>query len=87
MAISADVLNNLKQPDVALADRLLAEGRELPEIYMCCGTEDFLLENNRQFHRFLESRSIPHEYRESPGTHDMPFWNEYTEKIIRWMFG
>lgn len=28
MAISADVLNNLKQPDVALADRLLAEAIE-----------------------------------------------------------
>lgn len=80
------VLESTANPEF-LADRLLAEGRRLPEIYMCCGTEDFLLENNRQFHRFLESRSIPHEYRESPGTHDMPFWNEYTEKIIRWMFG
>ena len=80
------VLESVSNPET-LADRLLSEGKKLPEIYMCCGTEDFLLENNRAFHRFLESRSIPHQYHESAGTHDMVFWNEYTEKIIDWMFG
>ena len=71
----------------ALIDRLLADGEKLPEIYMCCGTEDFLLDNNRQFHRFLESRGVAHVYKESAGGHDMLFWSEYTEKIADWMFG
>ena len=69
-----------------LVDKLLAEGKKLPEIYMCCGTEDFLLEQNRVFHRFLESRGVAHEYVESRGNHDMMFWSEYTEKILKWMF-
>lgn len=80
-----DVLTSDSNPET-LADKLIAQNKKIPEIYMCCGTEDFLLENNREFHRFLESRSIPHEYRESGGNHDMQFWNEYTEKIIKWMF-
>ena len=54
---------------------------------MCCGTEDFLLENNRELHRFLESEGIPHEYHESKGNHDMVFWHEYIAKIVEWMFG
>ena len=66
---------------------LKAAGAKIPEIYMCCGTEDFLIENNREMHRFLESEGIPHEYHESKGIHDMVFWREYIEKIVEWMFG
>lgn len=69
-----------------LVDKLLAAKKKIPEIYMACGTEDFLLEQNREFHRFLEDRKVPHEYFESKGIHDMVFWNEYTEKIVKWMF-
>ena len=46
----AQVLSSDSNPET-LADKLLSEGRKLPDIYMCCGTEDFLLENNRQFHQ------------------------------------
>ncbi|MCR4780434.1 MAG: esterase [Ruminiclostridium sp.] len=80
------VLGSDADPE-ALADRLLKEGRKLPEIFMCCGTEDFLLENNREFHRFLTERGIAHEYTEGPGSHDFTFWNEYTPKLIGRMFG
>ncbi len=58
----------------------------LPQMYLCCGTEDFLLENNRAFHSFLTENEIPHIYNESKGSHDYEFWNEYTIKIIEWMF-
>ena len=72
-------------PEV-LAKKLLDVGR-LPKIFMSCGTEDFLIENNRAFHRYLESIGAPHVYLESKGTHDMTFWNEYTEKFVGMMFG
>lgn len=70
-----------------LVDKLLAAGKKIPELYLCCGTEDFLIENNRKMHAFLSDRKVPHEYFESPGNHDMKFWGEYTEKIVEWMFG
>lgn len=69
-----------------LIKKLKAEGRKIPDIYMCCGTEDFLLENNRRMHRFLEDENVSHVYAESPGGHDSVFWNEYTPKIAEWMF-
>lgn len=68
-------------PEV-LVKKLKAEGRKLPEIYMCCGTEDFLLEPNRAMHQFLEKEGVEHVYMESHGGHDMEFWNEYVKKFI-----
>ena len=54
---------------------------------MCCGTEDFLLENNREFHRFLEAENVEHVYEEDAGFHDMIFWDKYVKKFIPLMFG
>ena len=60
-----------------LVKKLKDEGKKIPEIYMSCGTEDFLLENNRAFHAFLENIGVEHLYLESSGGHDMTFWSEY----------
>ena len=66
-----------------LIRKLKAAREKIPEIYMACGTEDFLIENNRAMHRFLEAEGVPHEYHEGPGIHDMVFWTEYIQKIVR----
>lgn len=80
------LLERDENPEV-LVRKLKAAGAKIPEIYLCCGTEDFLIENNRGLHRFLEAEGVPHEYRESKGIHDMVFWHEYIAKIVEWMFG
>ena len=69
-----------------LIRKLKAAGTKIPDIYMCCGTEDFLIENNRQMHRFLVEENVAHEYHEAPGIHDMVFWTEHIRKIVQWMF-
>ena len=73
-------------PEV-LIRKLKAAGTKIPGIYMACGTEDFLIEPNRAMHRFLEAEGVPHEYHEAPGVHDMVFWAEHIQHIVRWMFG
>ena len=70
-----------------LVRKLKSAGATLPGIFMRCGTEDFLLENNREFHRFLEAEGIPHDYAEGPGTHDMKFWSACVPQAVEWMFG
>ena len=69
-----------------LVKKLKEEGKKFPEIYMSCGTEDFLLEKNRAFHKFLEDNDVKHTYLESKGGHDMVFWNEYCEKFVKEMY-
>lgn len=79
------VLESDNNPEV-LIKNLKARGKKIPKIYMACGTEDFLLENNRRFHKFLDETEIPHSYYESSGGHDMTFWNEYAIKFVKMMF-
>ena len=69
-----------------LLKKQIAAGKKIPEIFMACGTEDFLLDRNREFHKFLEEQKVPHTYFESPGIHDMKFWQEYAQKFIPLMF-
>lgn len=76
-----NVLTSRHNPEV-LIDELLANGTKIPELYIAIGTEDFLLENTRTFHRFLEDRKVEHTYIESAGNHNMDFWSEYCRKFI-----
>jgi putative tributyrin esterase len=71
----------------ALAKRLVDTGADIPKIFMACGTEDFLLNENRSFHQCLLDMGIDHEYRESPGIHDWVFWDAYIEKAMEWLYG
>lgn len=81
-----NVIQSDNNPET-LVKRLIEQNCALPEIYMACGTDDFLLENNRQFHDFLLSCGINHTYIESNGGHDMSFWNEYAVRFAEEMFG
>lgn len=72
-------------PEV-LVRKLKEKGEKIPDIYLCCGSEDFLIEPNRAFHRFLTEEGVAHEYHESKGIHDGIFWAEYEPKALAWMF-
>lgn len=54
----------------------------VPALRVDCGTEDFLLDQNRAFHKFLEERHVPHEYEEFPGSHSWGYWDEHVQQAI-----
>lgn len=62
-----------------------ANGEEIQPIYMACGTEDFLLNENREFVSFLKKHNVDFVYKETAGAHDWKFWNEYIEPAIQWL--
>lgn len=68
-------------PEYLLKTRL-ANGETIQPIYMACGTEDFLINENREFHEVLLQNNVSHTYQESTGVHDWKFWNEYLEPAI-----
>ena len=59
-----------------------AKEKKLPVISFDCGTEDFLIEQNRQFHRHLTDLGIPHTYREHPGVHSWDYWDRYVKDAL-----
>lgn len=64
--------------------RRLENGEKIQPIFMACGSEDFLVEANRDFRDFLLKNGVDVTYKESPGVHDWNFWNEYIEPAICW---
>ena len=77
------VMESENVPETLVRKILNSEGKlTMPEIYMACGTEDFLLEPNRKMHNFLTGQGVKHTYLEWPGVHDMKFWNECVQKFI-----
>jgi putative tributyrin esterase len=55
----------------------------LPFFYLDCGTEDYLIESNREFSALLLEKKIPHEYRQLPGKHDWPYWDRQVREILK----
>jgi S-formylglutathione hydrolase FrmB len=64
-----------------LARRARAAGR-LPKILVDCGTEDFLLEDNRRFHAELTRAGIPHMYKEFAGSHNWDYWDLHIREAL-----
>jgi S-formylglutathione hydrolase FrmB len=57
----------------------------IPRIFMCCGTEDFLLSSNRAYHEFLKEQEVEVHYEEGTGAHDWDYWNIYIRKLLEWL--
>ena len=54
----------------------------LPKLRIDCGTDDFLLDQNREFHEHLDGLRINHEYQEFPGAHEWSYWDKHVQEAI-----
>jgi S-formylglutathione hydrolase FrmB len=54
----------------------------VPAMRIDCGVSDFLIEQNRYFHKHLETLRIAHEYEEFPGSHDWGYWDLHVREAI-----
>lgn len=66
-----------------LARAMSASKTQLPYLYLDCGTEDFLFSNSRDFAKLLVELKIPHEYRQLPGRHEWPYWDNQVQEIMK----
>jgi len=60
-------------------------GENKPELFIWCGTEDFLYPMNVAFRDHLEKIGYPHVYTETPGFHDWFFWEREIRNAVEWM--
>lgn len=69
-----------------LADHLYEKpyGKQL-RIYQCCGTEDFLYQDNADLRDYLQKTLTDSKYLyfEGPGGHDWFYWNPEIENVFR----
>jgi S-formylglutathione hydrolase FrmB len=65
---------------------LAAACKNPPRLWMCCGTEDFLIDVNRHFSRRLTGLGLDHAYVETPGrSHEWGYWDEMIVQVLDWM--
>lgn len=68
----------------SLAEKVAEAGKQ-PHIYQCCGTEDFLYNDNLKFRDHLGSLGLKHIYEESPGAHTWKYWDENLKKALEFL--
>jgi enterochelin esterase-like enzyme len=66
---------------------LLANKERLPFFRFDCGSEDFLLNDNRQLHKSLQENNIEHTYVENPGGHQWNYWRTHIEDSLLFFNG
>ncbi len=71
----------------ALAKKLTESGGPLPRLYQACGSEDFLIEPNRDLHKYLQEIGYPHFYVEGHGTHSWEYWSKHIADSLNWVDG
>jgi putative tributyrin esterase len=70
---------------LALASKLKKENKKQPALYACCGTDDFLYEQNQTFKAHAEKIGLELTYEEGPGTHEWGFWDLWIQRILEWL--
>ncbi|SEU14602.1 alpha/beta hydrolase family protein [Paenibacillus sp. NFR01] len=72
-----DLLWLLKQADEANGPK--------PLLYQCCGTEDFLYEDNQEFRKACAETSLSLTYEEGPGEHEWGYWDAKIQDVLAWL--
>lgn len=65
-----------------LIDSHLKKNKEIPELYMAVGEDDFLKKEILSFHDFLNDRKVPVEFHLDKGAHTWDFCNEHIKQFI-----
>jgi len=73
-------LGSLKEyPERWSANSVIPLASNLPPgelaIAIDCGVDDFFISVNRDLHRLLLKRNVPHDYSERPGKHGWEYWS------------
>lgn len=70
---------------LALLDRVSGEPADRPALYVACGTEDFLYEDNVRFVAAARERGVPLTVDFSPGDHDWAYWDAKIADVLAWL--
>lgn len=60
----------------------IKQQKQVPYIYLTCGTEDFIYDKTVSFVEKLQLLGVHHEYHEWSGDHDWQFWDASIEKFL-----
>jgi S-formylglutathione hydrolase FrmB len=80
------LLGNTEYDCFAKAEAAIAAGKNLPRIFHCIGTEDFLYDNAKNTAAWFKGYpQFDYTFQEAPGAHTWEFWDEWVQKFLKWL--
>ncbi|HLH52869.1 MAG TPA: alpha/beta hydrolase-fold protein [Verrucomicrobiae bacterium] len=76
-----------KPEDRSVLEVLLRNRLRLPPLRFDCGSEDQLIQYNRELSRELTKAGVRHIYEEFPGAHSWPYWELHLSDMLRFFGG
>ncbi|WP_261306360.1 alpha/beta hydrolase [Paenibacillus andongensis] len=68
-----------------LAEQMSGATKHSPRLYQCCGTEDFLYEDNIRFRDYCRELGLDLTYEEEPGEHEWGYWDRKIQNVLNWL--
>jgi putative tributyrin esterase len=62
-----------------------ADVSTLPRLYLACGTEDFLYEENLRFRDACAAKGVPITVDIGPGDHEWGYWDAKIQDVLTWL--
>lgn len=56
-----------------------------PKLYQCCGTEDFLYEDNLRYRNYLQGLDLDLTYQEESAVHEWGYWDKKIQDVLKWL--
>ncbi len=69
-----------------LVSKLKKNNQIMPDLYLACGTEDFVFDDFIQFKSHLDQLGITYRSESSMGDHNWVFWDAYIVRVLAWLF-
>jgi putative tributyrin esterase len=70
-----------------LLEQNVAAGIDLPDLFVTCGTEDFLYADNQAFLTLARRLGVELTYHEEPGEHEWGYWDRNIQRVLSWLPG
>ena len=69
-----------------LTRRAAGEGKKFPKLYLWCGTEEVLVNVNREYRELLDTIGAEYVYTESEGDHTWKWWDKHIQPALEHFF-
>lgn len=69
-----------------LVNKIQKKNKSMPELFLACGTEDFLYEDTQSFMKYLDVHHIHYHFEPSKGEHNWAYWDRMIIRVLDWLF-
>lgn len=68
-----------------LTKKLMDEKKQIPDLYLAVGREDYFAKTNEEYADYLTGLGIEHCFELDEGNHDWNFWNPHLRRGLKWL--